>query len=176
MLQRAVRLILILILLVVVFTGVGLYVVNEENTRRLELYNFSVTLSIQTAVSGALYDATRTAEAPLAQYRLITLEPGTLLLDLALQHHTTVEAIRMANNLRPDVDAGTGGETLIIPEGIQVLDPPRRFKIYRASAGDTLDLIAANYGVPIDVMRKDNPLLVQRGIIPGDIVFLAELL
>ncbi len=176
MLLRTVRFLLILMLVIAVFVGVGVYVVNEDHTHRLELYNLSVTLSIETAVHAALYDATRTSEAPQTQYRLVTLSPGEHLLDLALRYNTTVEAIRMANNLRPEVDAGTGGETLIIPEGVQAFDPPRRLKLYKATAGDTLDLVASNYGVPIDILRKDNPVLSQRGLIPGDIVFLAELL
>jgi hypothetical protein len=176
MLLRTVRFLLILTLVIAVFIGVGYYVVTEEHTRRHELYNLSVTLSVETAVHAALYDATRTSEAPLTQYRLVTLTPNQLLFDLALQYHTTVDAIRMANALRPDVDAGSGGETLIIPEGVQVLDPPRRFKLYKAATGDTLDWIASNYGVPLDILRKDNPVLDQRGVIPGDTVFLAELL
>jgi LysM repeat protein len=135
-----------------------------------------VTLAVGTAVSGALFDATRTAEADIPHYRQVELAAGELLLNVARRYNTTVEVLRMANQLREDVDAATGGEIIVVPQGVQRLDPPRSFQTYVAVDGDSLTILSIKFDVPIDVLQMDNPILAQRGINPGDIVFIAELL
>ncbi len=57
------------------------------------------------------------------------------------------------------------------------LDPPRRFKKpYKAQKGDELAAIAARNGITLQILEQDNPILAKRGLNPGDIVFIPELL
>ncbi len=174
--RRFIRNLLLLILIVAVFAGVGYYVYLQDLEQRREVYALSVDLAKGTAVSAALFDATRTAESDQPHYRQITLAPGELLLDVARRYNTTVEVLRMANKLREDVDAGNGGEVLIVPQGVSILIPPRSFQTYMAVTGDTLSTLALKFDVDIQVLQLDNPILAQRGINPGDVVFVAEVL
>jgi LysM domain-containing protein len=175
MIARFVRFVLILILVAAVFAGVAFYIITDDYNRRLDKFNFSVTLAIRTAVSGALFDATRTAESPIPHYRLITLGQNEFLADVAVQYHTTVDVLRMANALAPTVESGSG-EQIVVPEGVSDLNPPRRLTFITAGDTDTLETIASTYQIPLHLLEEDNPILAQRGIIPGDIVFIAHLL
>ncbi|MEZ4669314.1 MAG: LysM domain-containing protein [Anaerolineae bacterium] len=173
--RRFLRNLFLLLFIVAVFAGVGLYIYQGKSDDDTKRYNDNVTRAINTAIWNALYDATRTLEADLVHYRLITVAKSESLVDVALRYHTTVEVLRMANNLLPTVDYGDGGK-LIVPEGVNVLNPPRRFTVITAVDGDTLTQFAARYGVTVDILRADNPILAQRGIIHGDLVFIPELL
>lgn len=173
---RSIRFLFTLLLVILVFAGVGYFITKSINAEAVRQYNSNVDRAIETAVRYALYDATRTAEAPISHYRVITLGPNEFLADVAVQYNTTIEVLRMANNLLPTVDTGDG-QQIIVPENIQRLDPPRRFlPPYTTVDGDTLDAIAGRYGVTLDILIKDNPILAERGLIPGDIVFIPELL
>ncbi len=81
----------------------------------------------------------------------------------------------MANGLAQDVVSGAGTE-LIVPEGVQTLTPARRLRQYEAVAGDTLSSIAEQNDVLLEYLALDNPVLAQRGLNPGDIVFIPTLL
>jgi len=175
MFLRFIRFIAILILLAAVFGGVGYYIVTHEKADAEAKLQFKITLAVQTAIANALNDATRTAEDSIPHYRVITLGTNEFLQDVAEKYHTTVEVIRMANTLAASVESGSG-EQIIVPEGVQQLAPPRRLKSYLAVDGDTLADLAARNGEPLEVMQVDNPILAQRGVMPGDIVFIAELL
>lgn len=173
--RRFLRNLFLLLFIAAVFAGVGLYIQQGTAQRNRELYDERVTLEIETAVYAALFDATRTLEGNLRQFRLITVTSSESLLDVALRYRTTVEVLRMANNLLPTVDFGDGG-SLIVPEGIPILNPPRRFTVYTAVDGDSLLQLAARHDILLDILEADNPILKRRGIIPGDIVFIPELL
>jgi hypothetical protein len=134
-----------------------------------------MTIAIETAVANALFGATRTAEAPLPQYRLIRLDDDDTLTDIAARYGTTVEVLRMANGLALEVESGPGAQ-IIVPEGVQLLDPPRRLEPYEARPGETLESIARRLQLPIDVLTRDNPVLALRQLNPGDIVFIPTIL
>ncbi|MEO8607717.1 MAG: LysM peptidoglycan-binding domain-containing protein [Chloroflexota bacterium] len=172
---RWVRRLFLLAVVIATFAGVGYFIFHDTGTDRDRLYNLQVTLAIQTAIAARLNDATRTAEAPLPQYRLVTLGNGEALLDVAQKFHTTVEVLRMANKLLPTVDFGSG-ETIVVPEGVQILDPPRWLKHVIAQPNDTLSTLAAVNNVTLEQLQKDNPVLANRELLPGDIVFIPELL
>lgn len=175
MFGRLPRNLLLLLLVVGVFAAVALFIHQESLKERTERYYRQVTVEVETAIAHALYDATRTAEAPLTQYRVITLQANDTLTDIAARYNTTVEVLRMANGLAPDVESGAGVQ-IIVPEGVQALDPPRLLATYEARAGDTLSSIAQLRRIPLDILQQDNPVLAQRGVIPGDIVFIPILL
>jgi len=175
MILRLLRFLMILILLAAVFGGVGYYIYKDGREKAIKEYNLSVTLGIETAVAGALFDATRTAESDIPHYRLITLGTNDYLVDIAARYNTTVDVLRIANGLASTVESGSN-QQLVVPEGVQSLIPPRRFFPYFAVDGDTLKAIAARNNLPLDILEEDNPVLKQRGIIPGDIVFVAKLL
>lgn len=175
MIGRWIRRLLTLALVLIVFTAVGIFISRGMQRDLNNVYATMVGLAKDTAVAGALYDATRTAEAPLPHYRLIVLEPNERLLDIAAEYNTTIDVIRMANGLLPTVDSGNG-EEIIVPENVQVLDPPRRLEKYIAVADDTLERIATRLDVPIETLQMDNPILTLRGVSPGDVVFIPRLL
>lgn len=172
---RWLRRLVLLLLIAAIFVALGYLITSESRKRQQEAYHLQVTAVVQTSVAQALFDATRTAESGLSQYRLVKVASNEALIDIAEHYHTTVDVLRMANGLRSDVEYGNGGQ-LIVPEGVQFLSPPRRFQIHTASAGDTLDNLAKFYDVPIDLLRQDNPVLAERGLIPGDIVYVPVIL
>ncbi len=175
MFGRVLRNLLILALVIAVFGAVALFINEGRMAEVKRLYDLQLTSGIETAIADALFDATRTAEAPLEQYRLIKLDADDTLTEIATRYNTTVEVLRMVNGLALDVETGDGIE-IIVPEGLQTLDPPRVLDTYEAVAGDSLDLLARRHGVPIEVLRQDNPVLAQRQLNPGDIVFIPTLL
>jgi LysM repeat protein len=172
---RWVRRLFLLALVAGVFAVVAYGIISGIGGDAKELYDLQVTRAIETAVAARLNDATRTAEAPLPQYRLIMLDNGEALLDVAQRYHTTVEVLRMANRLLPTVDFSTGG-TLVVPEGVQLLDPPRWFNPIIAQPNDTLSALAAINDITLEQLQADNPVLANRKLLPGDIVFIPELL
>jgi LysM repeat protein len=172
---RWLRRLFILALVIGVFAGVGWWINQGITADIIKAYNIQVTTAIDTAIAVRLNDATRTAEAPLPQYRLVTVANGEALLDVAQKYHTTVEVLRMANQLQSTVDFGNG-RPVVVPEGVQVLDPPRWFKYITAQPNDTLDAIAAVNDVTLEQLQKDNPVLTGRALLPGDIVFIPQLL
>jgi LysM repeat protein len=175
MLFRWLRRLFLFALVVAVFAVVAYFISSGDEGEIQGLYNLQVTLAIQTAVAGRLFDATRTAEASLPQYRLLRLGEGESLLSIAEQYGTTVEVLRMANQLLTTVDFGSG-ETIIVPVGMQVLDPPRSFQAYVVVAGDTLNTLATRFDVTIEQLQADNPVLAGRELLPGDTVFIPALL
>jgi LysM repeat protein len=168
--------ILLILLVIGALVGVIYYAIQRDNrNRNIELYNRQVTAAVETAVANAMYGATRTVEAPLRQYRLLTVTAGETLESVAERYRTSVEVIREVNALTVEVETGDGSQ-LIIPEGVIELNPPRRLRAYTARDGDTLDSLAVENNVPLDVLQTDNPILNERGISPGDVVFIAVLI
>lgn len=172
---RWLRRLFILALVIGVFAIVAIGIQATEGTERQKAIDAQVTRAIETAIAARLFEATRTVEVPLPQYRLVTLNQSQSLLSVAQQYNTTIEVLRMANQLLPTVDFGTG-ETIIVPEGVEFLEPPRSFTIYIAIAGDSLNALAAINDITIEQMQIDNPVLARRELIPGDTVFIPHLL
>ncbi|MBA3873868.1 MAG: LysM peptidoglycan-binding domain-containing protein [Anaerolineae bacterium] len=176
LLRRFVRNLLILLLVAAIFSAVGYYIYRSDHDSRINIYNARLTQGISTAVQDALYNATRTLEADQPHYILLQVGPNDSLASIAKQYDTTVDVLRMANNLLPNVDYGDGSE-IVIPRGVTQLVPPRRFKKpYRAQKGDELSAIAARNDISEEILALDNPILAKRGLNPGDIVFIPELL
>lgn len=169
------RALLILVILAAV-GGVIYYAIQQDsNKRNIELYNRQVTAVVQTAIADAIYGATRTVEAPLRQYRLLTVTAEETLEVVAQRYDTSIDAIREVNGLSAEVQTGDGSQ-LIVPEGVMELNPPRRLKAYKARANDSLNSLALENNVPLEILQTDNPILNERGVSPGDIVFVATLL
>lgn len=176
LLRRVIRNLLILALVIAIFAAVGNYILQGDRERRIEIMNGLVTQAVSTAIKDALFNATRTAEADQPHYIVVNVAADVTLLSVAEQYNTTIDVLRMANNLLPDVDYGNGTD-IIVPRDIQQLIPPRRFKKpYYAQTGDTLSSIASINGIQLEVLEIDNPILAQRGVNPNDIVFIPELL
>jgi len=172
---RWLRRLVLLILIIAIFGALAYLINTDDRKRQAETYTLRVTVEVQTAIARALFDATRTAESSLRQYRLVRVQANEALQDIADEYNTTLEVLRLANGLLPDVEAGNG-ELLVVPEGVTSLNPPRRFQIHQAAAGDSLDTLAKFYDVTLDLLQQDNPVLAQRGVIPGDIVFIPVVL
>jgi len=177
LLRRFIRNVLTLLLVAAIFAAVGYYIYRADQIQRKTLYYQLVTQGVGTAIQDALFNATRTAEADQPHYISLKVNSTDSLVSIAKKYHTTVEVIRMANNLLPTVDSGDGSE-IVIPSGVTQLVPPRRFKkpFYYAQKGDDLNAIAARNGISADILALDNPILAKRGLNPGDLVFIPELL
>lgn len=172
---RFIRVFVPLMLVLAAFSVVSLYIVTQDRDERQRIYSLRVTAAIETAVADALFGATRTAEADVPQYRWLVIEEGKPLDEVATEFGTTLVAIRMANGLLDDVLYGSG-IPLVIPQGVETLDPPRLIRQYEAQPGDTLELIADRFDVPFEILLQDNAILAGRGVSPGDNVFLATIL
>src|SRR6185369_16941956 len=122
-LRRFIRNLLILLLVVSIFAAVGYYISQDNYKQRLNIFNDNMTQAISTAIQDALYNATRTLEANQPHYIVLKVGTTDSLLAIAKQYDTTIDVIRMANNLLPNVDFGDGSE-IIIPRGVTQLDPP----------------------------------------------------
>jgi hypothetical protein len=173
---RLLRILLIVALLAGITGGVAYFILTNNQREQSVRYARAVTAAVETAVTNALYDATRTVEAPLQHYRYIALGPDEQdLSELAAQYDTTLAVIQMANGLLENVTTGSNTR-LVVPQGIQELVPPRRLDVYRAQPGDSLIDLALSNDVPLDILEEDNPVLVNRPLLPGDLVFIARLL
>ena len=170
-----VRLLLTLILVIVV-AGAIYSIITTRTTEDYSIrYNLQVTAAVGTAIQAALYDVTRTAEAPHQVFQIVLLQQNEDLKALAKRYGTTLEILQVVNKLASDVTTGNG-ETIIVPAGMQVLDPVRTIQVYIAQPGDTLNSIAINNSVSLDLLKRDNPVLTQRTLIPGDTVFIGFVL
>jgi LysM repeat protein len=170
-----VRTLIILAAIGAIVGAVAIRMTLDNDAQVNELYNVQLTVQVGTAVANALNNATRTAEAPLRQYRYIVVSSDESLEEVAERYNTTVDVIRMANGLAPNVSTGDGNK-LVIPENLQTLDPPRRLLAIEARFGDTLEQIAATYDIAERILLADNPVLSDRPLLPGDIVYVAQLL
>lgn len=171
---RVVRFLLILVA-VSALTGAVVYFIQTNRQEALsEAYNRQLVMARETAVANALFAATRTAEAPLPQYRQLRIQNESLE-QIADRYNTTVIVLRLANAFNSDVHH-VDDATLIIPEGVQELDPPRQFITHQARPGQTLAQLAEDYDLPLSLLEMDNPILAQRGLNPGDLVFIAIIL
>ena len=168
---------LLLILVSTLFAGVAFAITYNDREGKLAITYDNNTRIVRTAIRLALNDATRTMEADIPQFRYLVIEEGKPLIDVAAEYNTTIDVIRMANRLLPTVDSGSGVR-LIIPQNVQVLSPPRTYRtpVYLANGTETLEQLATQFDVPVEILREDNPILAQRGIIAGDLVFVAQLI
>ena len=163
--------ILLTIVLVLLVAGGIYYVISTRNyEENLARYQVQVTAAVATAIQSAVYDVTRTVEAPSNVYQLVRLGENEDLEEVADRYGTTLEILRVVNGLAQDVTTGNG-ETLVIPVGVQVLDPVRTITLYTARAGDTLTSIAEANEISLELLEQDNPMLAQRGVVAGDTVF-----
>ncbi len=168
--RRWFRRIFTLVLVLGLFAAVTYYIVQDSRKTQRSIYQERSTLAVQTAIAARLFELTRTAEANLPQYRLVKVEADEPLIDVANQYNTTLEVLRVANSLLPTVDFGDGS-IIIVPEGVQTLDPPRSFATYTVQPGETLQLLADRFEVTLEQLQIDNPTLAQRPLVPGDVVF-----
>jgi LysM repeat protein len=171
---RYVRFLLILAVLSALTGAVFYFIQTSRHEALVEAYDRQLVMVRETAIANALFTATRTAEAPLPQYRLLRIQNESLE-QIAERYHTTVDVLRLANAYNREV-YHVDDATLIIPEGVQELDPPRQFITHQARPGQTLAQLAEDYDLPLSLLETDNPILAQRGVNPGDIVFIAIIL
>lgn len=169
------RVLIILAAFAAILGAVAFRISEDDYNSMATLYALQVTVDVGTAVADALNNATRTAEAPMKQYRLVVVQADESLDAVAERYQTTGNLIRVVNGLAASVTNGNGS-ALIIPEGVIAFDPPRRLLVHRARFGDTLAALALQNNIPLRILEEDNPVLAGREVLPGDVVFIAELL
>jgi LysM repeat protein len=153
-----------------VTAGIFYTIWQRQTQDDIDSFNLQVTADVATAIQSALYNVTRTVEAPHNRFRVMRLGENTSLAAVAEQNGTTLELLRMVNQLADDVTDGNG-QLIIVPLNIVELDPPRVLQTYIVQPGDTLVAIAERNGLPLSLLESDNPILASRGLIPGDTVF-----
>ncbi|MCD8511431.1 MAG: LysM peptidoglycan-binding domain-containing protein [Bacillus sp. (in: Bacteria)] len=84
-----------------------------------------------------------------------TVKSGDTLWHIAIRYHTTVQAIKTANNLQSDFLRI--GQTLIIPTGTPVTALPTTIT-YTVVAGDTLSTLAQRHGTTVQAIQQANQL------------------
>src|SRR4051812_29754113 len=97
--RRFLRNLLILLLVAAIFASVSYYIYLDSQKKRIALSHDLVTQAVSTAIQDALYNATRTAEADEPHYITLKVGPTDSLLAIAEQYDTTIDVLRMANNL-----------------------------------------------------------------------------
>lgn len=121
---------------------------------------------------------------PKPQVTPYTVQRGDTLEALAIKFNTTVDAIRLVNNLTGDqiqwgVDilipvgpVGTGGGE--VPEPTETVLPTGGLETYVVQSGDNLSTIAAMFGTTVEALKEandiSNPEALRAGqelIIPG---------
>ena len=165
------RIFLTIVIVALIAVGIVSLILVRDYEERVNIYNAQVTAAIDRAIQNAVYDATRTIEAPMNRYQLLTLDADSDLQLLAQEYNTTLELIQIVNGLAEDVRQGNG-VTIVIPIGVSDLEPMRMVESHRALPGDTLESIAIARGISEQLLEEDNPVLAQRGVRPGDIVFI----
>lgn len=170
MLYYRLRLLLTIIVVIGITGAIFYYVSLRDYEANIVRFNLQVTAAVATSVQDALYTVTRTAEAPGNAFQIIRLGQNENLDQLARRYGTTLQILQIVNSLGPDVTTGNG-ETVVMPLALQVLEPARTITVYTAQSGDTLASIAERYITPLELLEQDNPMLAQRGLTPGDIVF-----
>ncbi len=151
----------------VIFYSISLSTYNEG----LDNYNRQLTVAVGTAIGDALLNVTRTAEVPMNRYQLLQLGEHQDLQAVADKYGTTLDLLRFVNQIDSSVTEGNG-ELIIVPVNVDELTPPRVLQVYIAQEGDTLMSIAQRNDLPVEILEYDNPVLAERGVIPGDTVFL----
>jgi hypothetical protein len=170
MLYYRLRLLLTIIVVIAITGAVFYYISLRDYEAGIERFYLQVTAAVATKVQETLYTVTRTAEAPGNMFQLVQLGQNEDLDQLARRYGTTLEILQLVNGIAPDVTTGNG-ETIVMPIGMQELEPLRRITVHRVQAGDTLLSISERYIVPLELLERDNPMLAQRKLVPGDIVF-----
>ncbi len=169
------RILLTIVVVAAVAGSIFYYIQVRTYETDLNRYHVQLTAAVATAIQDAFYDITRTAEAPGNVYRMITLGQNENLEQLAESYGTTLEILQIVNGFGPEIVQGNG-ETIIMPLGLRELEPLRTISIYRALPGDTLSSIADRNGVSLALLERDNPVLAQRGVFSGDLVFIGLIL
>ena len=166
------RIFLSVVIVLAIAAGVVYVILLRTYEERVNNFYQQVTVAVATAVQNTLYEVTRTAEAPLNRFQLVTVGPGESLETVAKRYGTSLLTLQIANGLDSNVTSGDGS-TLVVPLNMETLNPPRVFNVYTAQYGDTLASIAEGQHMSLSLLQEDNPVLAQRGLIPGDIVFVS---
>src|SRR5690606_18218636 len=165
MLYYRLRLLLTIIVVIAITGAVFYYISLRDYEAGIERFYLQVTAAVATKVQETLYTVTRTAEAPGNMFQLVQLGQNEDLDQLARRYGTTLEILQLVNGIAPDVTTGNG-ETIVMPIGMQQLEPLRRITVHRVQAGDTLLSISERYIVPLELLERDNPMLAQRKLVP----------
>jgi hypothetical protein len=166
-----IRFLIFLLIVVAVAGGIYYFISQRTYEQNLAIFETQVEAAVATAVENALINVTRTAEAPLNTFQLIQLGQNADLAEVARQAGTTLELLQVINGLGPEVRTGNG-EVIVVPSNITEMTPPRQIQVYEAQIGDTLASIAERNTVDLALLQADNPILAQRGLHPGDTVFI----
>lgn len=162
---------LLTIIVVLGITGAIFYFVSlRDYEASVARFHLQTTAAVATSVQEALYNVTRTAEAPGNAFMIIRLGQNENLDQLARRYGTTLEILQIVNRLAPDVTTGNG-ETIVMPIAMQTLEPPRTIEVHIVQPGETLASIADRYITPLALLERDNPMLAKRRLVPGDTVF-----
>ena len=99
-------------------------------------------------IDGAVETAgARTSQPPFYPYEV---QPGDTVLSIASRYGVAARSISVASGLT-DADALSVGDVLTVPS--------QSGWLYRVQANQSLDVVAAEFGVPVELVRSANPSL-----------------
>ncbi|HVC83277.1 MAG TPA: LysM peptidoglycan-binding domain-containing protein [Chloroflexota bacterium] len=107
-------------------------------------------------IAGPGAAATSTTTSVSSSASAYTVQPGDTLSAIAAQVGVSLDALAAANSLAAPYLI-TAGESLTIPTASSAAGAPAG-TVYSVQAGDTLSMIAGNYGVSVDALAVANNL------------------
>ena len=90
--------------------------------------------------------------------KVYTVKPGDTLYRIATQNNTTVDIIKILNNLKDDTLSI--GQQILIPN-TEIIEIPTTTTNYNVKAGDTLYSIAKKYNTTVDKIKRLNNLFTD---------------
>ena len=90
--------------------------------------------------------------------KIYTVKPGDTLYRIATQNNTTVDIIKILNNLKDDTLSI--GQQILIPN-TEIIEIPTTTTNYNVKAGDTLYSIAKKYNTTVDKIKRLNNLFTD---------------
>jgi LysM repeat protein len=141
---------------------------NRENQERIQ--SVMITQAVQTAIAKTI-NGTATAKAPIGVPEIHIVAGGETLEDIARLYYTSVEVL-IAVNAITDPEAIAEGERLVVLRGVE--DPAAIPEIvtHDVQEGDTLESIAAAYGVDTLALTRVNPGIRGRALLPDETIFI----
>ena len=136
--------------------GDNLYnIAKENNTTVSEIKELNNLINNNLYIGQILKLPT---EKQSEENKVYTVKPGDTLYRIATQNNTTVDIIKILNNLKDDTLSI--GQQILIPN-TEIIEIPTTTTNYNVKAGDTLYSIAKKYNTTVDKIKRLNNLFTD---------------
>ena len=136
--------------------GDNLYnIAKENNTTVSEIKELNNLINNNLYIGQILKLPT---EKQSEENKVYTVKPGDTLYRIATQNNTTVDIIKILNNLKDDTLSI--GQQILIPN-TEIIEIPTTTTNYNVKAGDTLYSISKKYNTTVDKIKRLNNLFTD---------------